>query len=81
MISSIHDGSGGEVKGLNEELKQEIESLNLIVKSLNEELVSADEVIKNLRNHSFQLKILVIEKQKIIELGKTVLNLLIWIGN
>lgn len=42
-----------------------MESLNLFVTKLNEELASANKVIKNFTNHSSQLEILVIEKQEI----------------
>lgn len=42
-----------------------MESLNLFVTKLNEELASANEVIKNFTNQSSQLEILVIEKQEI----------------
>lgn len=41
-----------------------MESLNLFVTKLNEELASAN-VIKNFTNHSSQLEILVIEKLEI----------------
>lgn len=43
-----------------------MESLNLFVTKLNEELASANKVInKELTNHSSQLEISVIEKQEI----------------
>lgn len=68
LLIDVNDGSKEEDEAVQSDLIQELESVNEVVNTLNDDLNYANEQIKNLRSHNSQLEILVIEKQGTIEL-------------
>lgn len=62
------DNFDNDVTNVNSDLVQELESLNSIVKTLNEDLLVANKEIESLRKHNSNLEVMVLEKEGTIQL-------------
>lgn len=74
LSNDLSEGEEEVAEAVHGDAVQEINSLNELIKTLNEDLTSANNEIQNLKRHTVQLESMVLKKQETIEIMERQLN-------